>query len=493
MTPFDWLQARVDAARECVRSMCHYVLARPECARATVLVPLEEVAAHVEEIGSAVAVLRKREKRGQYPVAPAADVPVSLQDPLEHVPDACFVTDRTGAIRVANRAAEELVGISRHALRGWPLVACVAWRDRELFARFLARLGADPEAGPEEWEVGIARPGEAPIPVGVRARASADDGGGAQAVHWLLRDLRPRRRVETAGLAALAAGMAEQFDRIGSDITAGLEIILHDPGLRDETREEARSFLREAQRAARMAHLLGTSTEGRAAGRIAGSLNALVRDALAELQPVIAQGAIEVERHLSTALPSVEMEIFQLSHVVVELLSNALGAMDGLPMRRLEVTTGTQGRQVFLLIADTGCGIPGDQVAQLLAPAGGGAGAGAGDGKGNGAGGAHGAGNGSGAAAGVPTDAPTARLRRGGLGLAVCRRIVQNHGGEITLHSEPGAGTTCSVLLPVAGEAPAAGLTARRERGEPEEEEKEEKEAAAAARHQEVGHAVAGS
>jgi signal transduction histidine kinase len=120
-------------------------------------------------------------------------------------------------------------------------------------------------------------------------------------------------------------------------------------------------------------------------------------------------------------LPEVECFPQQLNQVFLNLVMNAAQAIDGQGVIRIRTRheTGPEGPEsgrVTVAISDTGRGIPKDFMSRIFEP-------------------------------GFTTKAVG---EGSGLGLSICRKIVvQNHGGELTISSEVGKGTTVTVSLPV--------------------------------------------
>lgn len=113
-----------------------------------------------------------------------------------------------------------------------------------------------------------------------------------------------------------------------------------------------------------------------------------------------------------------------LQQVLLNLFLNSIEAMRGSGGElRLDSEIEARG-QVRLIVADTGCGMSREMVEQAFTPL-----------------------------KSRPREAVdgggVASPRRGhGLGLAICKRLVEEAGGDIDLHSAPGQGTTFCIRLP---------------------------------------------
>jgi two-component system NtrC family sensor kinase len=152
--------------------------------------------------------------------------------------------------------------------------------------------------------------------------------------------------------------------------------------------------------------------------RQAVALNAVIRDVLVLVGHGLEADGITVQLHLADDLMPLWADANQLHHVVSNLLTNAHDALrQTAPPRHLTLTTAasTDRTQVLLTVTDTGPGIPEDLQRRIFEPF------------------------------------FTTKSQRGGsgLGLPLCRSMVEGHHGSIRLTSRPGQGTTVHVALPV--------------------------------------------
>ena len=134
------------------------------------------------------------------------------------------------------------------------------------------------------------------------------------------------------------------------------------------------------------------------------------------LRPELANRRITVRESLAKALPDVRLDPAQIKQVLVNLLKNAMQAMA--PGGVLTLSSGTGPDAVWLSVADTGCGIPPDQLAKLFQPF------------------------------------HTTKEKGTGLGLLVVQRILRAHGGRIEVSSNVGQGTHVRLSIPMATRPP---------------------------------------
>jgi len=147
-------------------------------------------------------------------------------------------------------------------------------------------------------------------------------------------------------------------------------------------------------------------------------LNGVVETVRKFLGPELARRRVTLELDLATGLPPVLGDAVQLQQVLVNLLINGADAMESVPRERrpLRVRTAAGTRRdsrVRLEVTDAGPGLDAEAKKRLFEP--------------------------------FFTTKPTGL----GMGLAICRSIVEAHGGRIQLCEQAGPGTTLRVWLPV--------------------------------------------
>jgi signal transduction histidine kinase len=137
----------------------------------------------------------------------------------------------------------------------------------------------------------------------------------------------------------------------------------------------------------------------------------------AQLERVGDLNGVKLVEKIAPNLPAVRVDPVQIGQVVLNLFTNALQAMDG-KSGTLEVraSRGSNGF-VRLDVTDTGVGMTREQLDKIFEPL------------------------------------FTTKARGIGLGLAVSRSLVHANGGEISVSSESGRGSTLSVDLPIVKEA----------------------------------------
>lgn len=141
------------------------------------------------------------------------------------------------------------------------------------------------------------------------------------------------------------------------------------------------------------------------------NLNELMQELLDFIKYELEAASISYELQLEERLPKVQIDKKYLKQALLNIIKNAIAAMsDG---GQLVVKTSIQGGFAAIDITDDGIGIPEDQLNKIFEPY------------------------------------YTTKDFGSGLGLTVVYKVVREHGGEISLDSQEGKGTTFTILLPL--------------------------------------------
>ena len=352
-----------------------------------------------------------------------------LEALVETCPVGVVVLDAaTGALASLNREARRITaGLVSPELPVERLAGAMTCRRGDGRAVTLDDLGRGETIRAEEVELSV--PGGASVRTLLDATPIRAEDGAVERLVVILQDLEP--------FEALARSRADFLSTVSHELRTPLAAIKGSAataleGAREPDRAELRQFLRiVGEQADRMDGLIGDLLDaGRiGAGLIAvdpepGELAGLVERARTAFTGAGGRHAVTVD--LAPDLPRVMADPRRVVQVLDNLLTNA--ARHSPAASPIRVAAEQDGAHVAVSVADSGEGVPSERLPHLFRRHGG---------IDRGEGGAS------------------------GLGLVICRGLVEAHGGRIRAESAgPGRGTTITFTLPAAEEAPAAAVPA---------------------------------
>ena len=220
-----------------------------------------------------------------------------------------------------------------------------------------------------------------------------------------------------AELGKLAAGIVHELNTPLSVIVSAAQLILRENELSGFVREMVERIGDEAHRLSSLSKGVLSFSRREVDEESETDLNEVVREVLTFLKYEAQKRSIRMVVELDFQLASLSANKNYLKQVIINLVMNACQAMPDGGTLYIRTLPGSEAT-ILLQVADTGIGIPADKLQDIFAP--------------------------------FYTTKPTGEGT--GLGLYLCRQLIQMIGGEIAVNSTVGEGSTFTMTLPIQSE-----------------------------------------
>ena len=354
---------------------------------------------------------------------------------LDTLPDGVIVIDETGLIQSCSSSAERLFGYTEAEILGRNVSLLMPSPYREAHDGYLERYlrtGERRIIGIGRVVVGLRKSGETfPMELGIGEFPH----GGRRFFTGFVRDLTERQRTEKrvqdlqsellhvsrlSTMGQMASTLAHELNQPLTAITNYLQaarrlVAGSSPASGGPTAEEVMDkAITQATRAGEVIRRLRDFVAKGEAERRIEVLNKVVEEATALALVGAKQFGVRTDFSLDPAVPPVFIDKVQVQQVVLNLVRNAVEAMEGSARRELLVSTGCVegGTVAEVRVSDTGPGLAAEVVERLFQPF------------------------------------ITTKKAGMGLGLSICREIVEAHGGRLAAEPNPTGGVIFRFTLP---------------------------------------------
>ena len=352
---------------------------------------------------------------------------------VEAAPSAILLVDDKGTIALANAEAERVFGYPRAELVAMPVELLIPERFRVPHVRLRAAYSRDPQARTMGTgrELFACRKDGSEVPVEAALSPMPTEEG--MFVLASVVDISERRDLQRATarqrdelahlsrvamLGELSGSLAHELNQpltaILSNAQAAQRFLAQSPPRLDKLTEILSDIVKSDHRAGAVIQRIRSLLRKESAQRNSLDMNDVVEETLNLIRSDLLYRQVLVRADLGEGLPAVSGDRNQLQQVLLNFMMNGCDAMDGREVNgRLRVgTRETANGNVEVSVADRGTGIPSVDLERIFEPF------------------------------------VTTKSHGMGLGLTICRTIVEAHGGRLWATNNPDGGATLHFELP---------------------------------------------
>lgn len=336
-----------------------------------------------------------------------------------------------GRLHNSNRQLAELLSFSPEAPAATTIIDRLRAKDLSVFVNTLASHEHDPAQPPQTREYTLDLPARGPRRFKITTGWIAETGQ----ISACFDDVTEQRSLERLMirqekqllLDTMVGGVAHELNNKLTPVLGYAELLRLEKDRR--VQNCAQNIGRSIEEAAHIIRQLLQLAKPESGNFGTVDFKQVLFESITMLKFKLQDSGCHVRTHIPDAPALVYGDHAQLKQVVINLVLNSLQAMEGRGPGSLQLRIELKDAHLLFSVADTGAGIPPELMSRIFDPF-------------------------------FTTKGPD---RGTGLGLSICSSIVREHGGDISVESEPGKGTKFTLVLPLeSSNRPESATAARR-------------------------------